>query len=831
MKQQKSKILTLTLASVLGAVALGGGVVSALADETTNSTAYTYTAAQVFSTTNATIGLDTPTVSFALKNEGSFTLSQRNLAWKWFEKKADANYNGSYLHFQLAFADVNFSEVTVLLETAMASANEDKKAINTITFTNDNGTVYAAVNKAEDAPANAGVAVDVAPILNSQGTETVERPFTISLNQDGTSYGEYNVVLTDSATKSTPIGTFTNVGAAYGKYASSSATTPLTPFKVSVKVPDADNDATTAETSVIKVLDINDQSFALNADKKIEDTAAPVLVVNDEITSLPLGSVFSVDYACVDVLDKDVSKTVQYAQFNPTIADDNRVYYDLSSTLYFTDTKYVDEQSGEEKTVFSNVAEYGYDSDGDTVNDSGREFLSVKISLSDEVYKGDDKAVYYLSWYAAETVKPGTSQTDFIVLDQNKQGATYTFLDKTNGKNVVNDNLDGDTTNVQRSAAVVKYQGFVDTAAKGLKAGSATNFYLPSMIDLFYDDGSYRNLKFTISYKSTNSSSANTRTSLSFSNLQFPVSKSGDYRFKVFAEDKAGNGMMYYDENGKLSKVSTSNVWEIEEIPYFSFSIAETSLSVEDKVSTRKDSVAVGETFDDFSPNVLGDNASEVKGDVAAKLYRIDFDRFKAVFPDVNLSQSTLSSITYEKITEEVKKANYAAATDYVDLYMDVYVGLLADAMTGVEKADLLAEAEQIFVEILPYNDKINEKDHAEEYKKNNAYHWNAEKQTFVAAKETDVYLILGVYTDTLIPSLKTCAYTVVSVEAENDVLPGETEWLKNNIVSVILFGIAGVMLILIVVVLLIKPSDETLEDVDQKANEKKEKKAKKSKE
>ena len=57
----------------------------------------------------------------------------------------------------------------------------------------------------------------------------------------------------------------------------------------------------------------------------------------------------------------------------------------------------------------------------------------------------------------------------------------------------------------------------------------------------------------------------------------------------------------------------------------------------------------------------------------------------------------------------------------------------------------------------------------------------------------------------------------MVEVASEKDVIKGETEWLKNNIVSVILFSVAALMLILIIILLLVKPSDETLEDVDAK--------------
>ena len=69
-------------------------------------------------------------------------------------------------------------------------------------------------------------------------------------------------------------------------------------------------------------------------------------------------------------------------------------------------------------------------------------------------------------------------------------------------------------------------------------------------------------------------------------------------------------------------------------------------------------------------------------------------------------------------------------------------------------------------------------------------------------------------------------AYKLITVESEAATIKGETDWLKNNVVSVVLFSIAGVMLILIIILLLVKPSDETLEDVDEKvANKAKTKK------
>ena len=78
-------------------------------------------------------------------------------------------------------------------------------------------------------------------------------------------------------------------------------------------------------------------------------------------------------------------------------------------------------------------------------------------------------------------------------------------------------------------------------------------------------------------------------------------------------------------------------------------------------------------------------------------------------------------------------------------------------------------------------------------------------------------------------PTYRAGAYKLIVVESKAYSVTGEDNWLEDNIVSVILFAIAGVMLILIIILLMVKPSDETLEDVDAKAEKKAKKKAKKA--
>lgn len=804
MKHQKSRFLTLTFASLLGAAAFCGGAVAAFADDSSTGTATASTAKYSVSSVFTTDKFDDKSdyVSFSLKNNGSATLSKRDVAWKWFTA-ADAD--PSYLNFKLQFADKNFATITVNLETATATANEDNIAVNKLVFTNVNGTVYASVNDAD--PATEGVAINV------ENNNVIQ----VRVDQKGSlALGEYNVYVDDGAVQDPYVGRFTNVGAAYGEYSSSG--TKITPFKITATLPETQGDAV-ADPTVVRLMELNGQSFALT-EGQIVDNAAPVLVVNDDIQSIMLGTAFAVDFDYVDVLETNLQKKIEYAQYKPGA---ELSYKDIStsySTTYFYDTQY--EKDGKLTSVWEQ---------------EGKEYLSVRVSISDKFFKDDTKAVYDMAWYASKTAEKDGK--DYIILDRNEEGATYTFLDAVADTDASGNELKtGENKLNDPTNKIEAYKDLVKEAAKDLKAGSKTNFYLPSLVGYITDNGGYTNLKFTISYRSDNSTSASTRSSLSYSNLQFPVAKSGVYQFKVFAVDKAGNQMMYYNKDGKLVPVSSSNVWDIEEIPYFEFEIPETSLSIEDNASKdtdRRDSVAVGKTFDDFDLNVLGDNASTTK--IESKLYRIDLAKFTKAFPNANLSDKTLAAITYDKIQEawakmaaakdENGKTGYEKITDHVDAYLNVYADLLADKLDGVdgiEGADLLNAG--VFVEIEAYNDKITEENHAEEFKKNNAYHWDPEKRSFVAQSENDVYFVLAVYTDSQIESLKACGYKVVTVDAEDDVMPGETEWLKNNIVSVILFGVAGLMLVLIVIVLLIKPSDETLEDVEENAK----KKAKKSK-
>ena len=77
--------------------------------------------------------------------------------------------------------------------------------------------------------------------------------------------------------------------------------------------------------------------------------------------------------------------------------------------------------------------------------------------------------------------------------------------------------------------------------------------------------------------------------------------------------------------------------------------------------------------------------------------------------------------------------------------------------------------------------------------------------------------------TDAVFWQDKVTAYQVIEVRNPVDVIEGETEWLQNNIVSVILFSVAAVLLVAIIVLWLVKPAEKPVEAPEKKKGGKKE--------
>ena len=786
MKRKKSTAITLTLAAAVVSATLGGALlgknVSSSADD-----AATYELTNVFTVSNdATVAADSTDAAktaFTLPNDGSVTFA-RNLAFKWFEQSGSANY----LTLKFSFKDANFKTVTFSFDSPSAWATKDDKATNVVTFTkNAEGDVEVKVN------GNAATTIaeaDVNKALTLQlgeKTDANDGEFTVSLSVDGTA----QTMSEDSK--------FTNVGANYATYSKSSKTYPL------VVTAELADDAAENASTVVLLSEINGQKFdELTEDGKVTDNAAPVLVLNEILDGFTLGTAFSLDYTVVDVLYKStVTPSLTYYQYDPTVTEEltEEEYRELDTSVYFLERGYW-KGEGDDKEWTSMFKE----------NDA--EYYSIKAELDD----GSKSANIDLSWYATANAVKTFSSVAYIKADNNKDGATYSniSLDDVNYKNRV-------AVEWEEYGGYEKFDADLTAAAKDKTAGSNSTVNIPSMKWLINDNNGYRNLKFTISYYKPSSStgSPSTNSGLSYNGLTISVEEQGWYEFKVFAVDGADNAMKYYDEDGELVSVTSDNVWDIEEIPSFSFYIANTGIQVEepDSASDKKDTVLLNKTYTMDDIDVTG-VTSTLKEDYA--LYKIDLSKYNETATR-KISQSALTSVDYEKLNAAIDISS-AENKDYFGVYLTAYAKLLAEGLDIDSTDENVAKIVACFEKIGEVGDRKNgamDEDGNYIYED---YNWSATSQSFSTIEE-GMFFILADYSEAEQTAVRATAYKLVIVDSEADSIKGETEWLKNNVVSVVLFSIAGVLLILIIILLLVKPSDETLDDVDAKAKKAEKKK------
>lgn len=785
MKNKKLTAITLMLASAVVSAGLGGAVLAknaVAADE-----ALSYVLTDVFSATDAKIASETigegesanKVTAFTINDGGKVTL-KRSLALKWYEK-AENTVSAKYFTTTFAFKTLDFEEMTFKMESESAWATEDEKATNSVTFTNESGAISVSVNGGGKKPV----------------TITAGQKLTLSLAENTAVDGQFNVLLSDVTD---PIGTFENVGANYATYTANEDY----PFTFTAKKADG------VEASPIVLLyDINGQQFdKLTADDKVVDNAAPVFVVNEDVNGFLLGALFSLDYTVIDVLkSKSLDNDLKYYQYNPALQSGDEgfeTYKNLSTSVYFMDTVYYVDGSG-------NVVDK--DAEGATATSvfekDNRELVAIKLETND----GSVSATYDLAWYASTTETVGN--LTYIPVTKNVSGATYKYIEA-NDTDKENKTVSGKETEYQNAKA--SFETALAKAAEDVYAGSDSYIYFPSFKWLFDDDNGYRNLKFTISYRSLGSTSDKTSSGLAYNALKLAITEEGAYEFRIFANDKAGNTMKYYVDGEKV-EVTTANIWKLENVPTFTFNIENKSLKAEDpsNVANRKDTEILDQTYSIGDIKVVG--ASNLQSDY--KLYKVDLDMYNkseaAKASEKQLSQNTLSVISYETLAEKVVLTQVTDGK-YFDLYLTAYAKALADEI-GVTSAEDIAAIKSCFIEIKEYDARITEENAPEEWDAYNKYNWSASSKSFKTAEE-GAYLIMADFWDQeLATSHRAAAYQVVVVESEADVIPGEDNWLEENVVAVILFSFAGVCGIALIVLLLVKPSDETLEDVDAQAD------------
>ena len=805
MKRKKITALTLMTAglavsSVLGGMAISKNVTASAATYSVASSAVFMAAGDAtLNTTDVKVdGEDKKVVTLSMP-DGSNAFFKRNLAYEWYEGKGDKkNFTMDF-----AFDALNFKYVVIEMDSTPAWATEEEKATNKVVFSTDGTKLMVAVNpeKVKVKVEEDGKMVEKDEYDMSTAKEiayTAGEKLTLALASNG-NYGEWTANLSN-----TEIGTLTNIGQKYAKYALNT-THPLEIFV------ESEGDV---KTNVLMYA-INGQDFYVNEDNKIEDTVAPALVVNEDIEAFLLGSTFALDYAVVDVLDESTTAVqVEYYQFNPTdVVEDGKDEFDSlkqNSTISLFKSH----------NFYHTVYKKADDTTTSVIEELGEEYVAIRFIVGDTTHSGKDdakaKVTYDLAWYMSNAKEgvdmdnDGTNESNllYIPINKNNAGPTYKVLSPSE-----------DATDAEKQAykdAIAPFIASLENKAKGVYAGSNAYLYLPSLNWLLDDNNGYSNLQLTISYKSETSSSASTTTGTP-STAKIPVSKEGVYEFKVFATDTAGNPMKAYLD-GELVDVTSSNVWDIEEIPYFTFTIENLGLKMSDSsytsASSRKDTKIKDTTYTLSDLKVIG--ATNLKE--AYALYKVgSFSDYNAtVDADRQIKTSTLTAVSDEDIAMSLDLTKVENG-DYFALYLKTYAKRLAISAGNSSPSDeQIEDIVKAFERIGEAGDRVNNED--DRYEK---YEWSSSSQSFKTVEE-GTFIILADYWEGMAPSYRAAAYKAIFVESETATIKGETDWLKNNKTSVILFSIAGFLLIVIVILMMIKPSDESLEDVEVKAEAKK---------
>ncbi len=659
-------------------------------------------------------------------------------------------------NLQFKFANVKFETFTMTFESAEENITKEGKTENSLIFKNVDGKVSVYVKNSDG---EEGAVLAVAD--NSAW-------LTLTLTE-GDNIGEFAVSLAEGEETAKLVGTFTNIGGYYLEYRSSAATTPQTPVTFSVSMPEAEEGATEVVTQKLLLRSLNGQSLVVKGENLSQSEVA-----EDGYYTVTGGKVLD-DTAPAIVLNEKVyafkmgqkfsTSTVNYQVID--VCDSNptaKLYYYMLKKN--DDGEYVKGDTTDYRDITASRPAYFMPTSDE---DNEMIYVSLRFDLKGNNGVEDNKYVY-LTWYAVDDAcvtlpESGANAFDYIKVDRDKKGPQYVGYSAEGDSNSFTDQAAYDE-------AVANYQDAVNEAAKNLSAGSGANFYLPSLRGLITSDyADYRNLKFSIFYHKpshTDGDNASSATSLAYNSLKFEIAEQGYYTFRILAVDAASNGMQYYLEDS-LVTLSSSNIWDIEGIPEFRFYVGYTGVTIEDP----------GEQTSGYRDTTYNIKSFEV----------IALDGVKKDY--------TLYYFDEEKLPAETNVPTYA---DFVK-----------NAKKYVEE-----DYKDCLKEINVYDNDVEEDD--EDWDKtDNAYAWYRNSSLSFNPQVSGYYIVKLTVTDPNRSNEVNTAYQVVEVQNPFDYTPGQSEWLQNNVVSIVLFAISAVLLVIVIALFLVKPSDKKVEEVDLK--------------
>ena len=757
----KVKIRKITLATLIALFLFVTGLAfGALAPRAVHADAATYSPSAIFAAgTGGEVGTSGDEQNYLrlTVNNGGSIYYRRDLAIKWFEAQSEPAGDsllkepGVAKYFSMAFAFPELNFTELSIAFEGAEENISKDALAT------NALVFTYAESALSVEVHNASYSEKETAQKQALTYSAGQVLSLSLAETQTA-GEFAVSLQIADGEPIALEPFTNIGGNYFEYRSSASTTPCTPMTITAKVQEGGKQN-------IDMRSLNGQTFEIGEDGRVTDNAAPVLALNEKVYSFRLGQRFNLTYEPIDVCDDSVTVTRNYYMAKKD-ADGKWLKPKADSSDYATLTS---------STFFMPTDE----------NEEELAYVSVRFEL-DDGRDLDDPYYVYLTWYAANEenvvakIGEGDEEYDYIKVDLEAQGPSYTVLTADPDKSLPQEQRIN-----QRSAgydaAVEEYQKQVMTAADGVSAGDGAYLYLPSLRGLIGSEyADYRNLRFNVYYFKPSQSATDTATSatsLRYNNLRLEVDEVGEYRMRVIAQDASGNAMKYYNKDGEYVTVTSSNIWDIDGIPEFDFDIG-----------------YKGPVIEDAKEQSLGyrDNTYNVSS-------------FDIVALDGYETEYYLYRINEGELPEGEQLPSYSE--------------LVADAADWVSRMNEWDSQKQesdpkILVEINQYNDEVSEDDDAWE-RTDNAYEWDPDSSLSFRPQERGIYIVKVVVIDSYLPNTTQEAYQVIEVRNPIDTIPGQSRWLQDNLLAVILFSISGLLLIAIVVLFVVNPSDAKVEEVD----------------
>ena len=672
-------------------------------------------------------------LTYLLDKDSDSVTFRRNLALKWFAPAGDDSLDKTQNYFTLSmgFVSTDFKSFSVALQTSQFSMSKEGKTTNTLTFKkNASNGLDVSVNG--EASRVSVAADDIGEIEIAFSDDDTCGNFTVTVN------GEDNVA-----------GTFSNIGQYYARYASATATTPITPLTFSAT-------GIGKNGAEFNIRSLNGQEMQTDAEGTIADTTAPVLVVNSDIRQIYFGTEIDFDTVSIDVCTSSGITTDEYYYYpNLAVEDDAE---DEDDTLTYGGRTYATLESD---TWFS--------------PDDFDENETPQVSFAYRVKEGDNEAVYLIDWSAqtnAEGYIPIVNANDVT----ETPSTTFVTYEKDGSGNI--------TLNAPDQAQIGAYQKKVKAAAYkdgdeangSIQVGSGAYYYIPAFKEYIEDSTcGYTDMQFTVYYRTDSSTSVST-VSGSYDELRIELTAEGRYQFRIVPTNSAGNDMVGIfasgtDDNPRYreAEISSSNVFDAKNLATFEFSVQYNGPTIE-KPEDDDDTGYVDATYtvDDFE--IIGIS------DTYTTHYRLYY------------FEQTDTSRVYTPA--ELREADENGTLSQIGSWRAINV----------------------------YDETLDDEDSEND----NEYSWNPSSTLSFIPQERGFYKVEVLVSTTNMGVVKEARY--IEIVSDADVIPGETYWLENNILSVVFLGVGILCLIGIVVILLIKPKNKAADAASADKAELKEK-------